>query len=177
MKAVKSFRIPEYIRHWLDKYKYVLLVCVVGLALALMSFDGDEHIQQDTTASRDLDSQIRVLEENLESVFSSISGVGRVKVLLTVKSGYESVYAYDENKTANKSESSAASTSQSQLVTITGETGKNPAVVRINSPVFMGAVVVCDGGDNAKVCLQLTQAIKSLTGITADSITISKMKD
>ncbi|MBE7003799.1 MAG: hypothetical protein E7425_05890 [Ruminococcaceae bacterium] len=37
-----------------------------------------------------------------------------------------------------------------------------------------GAVVVCEGADNASVRLALTQALRSLTGLSADRITIVK---
>lgn len=39
-----------------------------------------------------------------------------------------------------------------------------------------GAVVVCEGADSAAVRLELTQALRSLTGLSADRITIVKGK-
>ena len=37
MKMTREFKLPktEYLQQWFDKYKYLLLVCLVGLALLL----------------------------------------------------------------------------------------------------------------------------------------------
>ena len=42
------------------------------------------------------------------------------------------------------------------------------------SEKWEGAVVVCEGADSAAVRLELTQALRSLTGLSADRITIVK---
>ena len=39
-----------------------------------------------------------------------------------------------------------------------------------------GAVVVCDGGDDAAVRLAVTQAVSAYTGLGSDRITVMKMK-
>lgn len=170
---VKKPAVPEYLRRLFDKYKYVLLLCVVGLVLILLPF-GNSSPETQKTTTEDTDPVI-LLQDQLEDLFSEIEGVGRVRVLLTAKSGGETVYAYDESKNASKSDGSASSSSSMTLVTVNGS-GSSPVVVRINAPAFSGAVVVCDGADSTKVQLNLTQALSSLTGITSDNIVIVKMK-
>lgn len=39
-----------------------------------------------------------------------------------------------------------------------------------------GAVVVCQGADDAGVCLRITQAVRCYTGLGADKVQIFKMK-
>ena len=41
-------------------------------------------------------------------------------------------------------------------------------------PVFQGALVVCEGADQAQVRLAMTQAVSALTGLGTDRITICK---
>ena len=48
--------------------------------------------------------------------------------------------------------------------------------VQTAAPVYRGAVVVGEGGGSASVRLEVTRVIQSLTGISADRIVISKMK-
>ena len=43
-------------------------------------------------------------------------------------------------------------------------------------PVFRGAVVLCDGADDASVRLSVTQAVSTVCGIGADKVTVLKMK-
>ena len=40
----------------------------------------------------------------------------------------------------------------------------------------MGAIVVCQGGDNATVRLAIIEAVSNVTGLGADKISVLKMK-
>jgi len=42
--------------------------------------------------------------------------------------------------------------------------------------LYRGAVVVCQGGDNASVRLAVVEAVSNATGLTSDRITVLKMK-
>ena len=42
------------------------------------------------------------------------------------------------------------------------------------SPVYRGALVVCQGGNQPAVRLAVTEAVAALTGLTADRITVAK---
>ena len=61
-------------------------------------------------------------------------------------------------------------------MTLSDSGGQSPVSLRQQAPVYRGAVVVCQGGDSAAVRLAVTQVIQSLTGLSADRIVISKMK-
>ena len=41
---------------------------------------------------------------------------------------------------------------------------------------YQGAVIVCDGAGSAEIRLALTEAVRALTGIPSDCISILKMK-
>ncbi|MFQ8983403.1 MAG: hypothetical protein ACLR6W_04145 [Evtepia sp.] len=43
-------------------------------------------------------------------------------------------------------------------------------------PRYQGALVVCPGGDDPEVRLQITEALSALTGLGADKISISEGK-
>ena len=58
--------------------------------------------------------------------------------------------------------------------TVFGE--DNALVTRRTSPEYLGAVIVAQGGDNPRVCLDLVRAMCSLTGLTSNKITVLKMK-
>lgn len=178
MKKDKVIKIPEYIKHNLDKYKYVLMICALGLILALWP-SGDKAKAQSAepmAAEAPLYGDAELLSQSLSEAFSAIEGVGQVKVLLTVKTGYESVFAYDQTQAVNGGETQKNTNTQTQLVTVSGGGEESPVVRKINYPVFMGAVVICQGGDSPKIKLELTQAVKSLTGISSENIVITKMQ-
>lgn len=177
MKELRG-KLPEYFLHWFDKYKYLLLVCLVGLVLIVLPGKGTSKADSDTEeTAQTVADQAVALEKQMETVFSQITGVGNVRVLLTVKSSEESVYAYDRNTSSSQTETGSSQSSQTELITVGGGSNESALITKTRMPEFLGAVVVCEGGDSAKVRLQLTEAIRSLTGITADNIVISKMQD
>jgi stage III sporulation protein AG len=54
---------------------------------------------------------------------------------------------------------------------------ETPLVVQETYPVYQGALVLCQGADNAAVRLDIVSAISGLTGLGADKITVIKMED
>ena len=178
MKITNGFKLPktEYLQHWFDKYKYPVLVCLVGLILLIWPKSTDTYEKKQTVTGTASIDQVAALERQMEDLFSNISGVGKVKVLLTVKSSTETVYAYDTDQSTTKRENEQLQSIKTELITVGSGSGEKPVITQTRMPRFLGAVVVCEGADNAKVCLQLTEAVRSLTGITSDNIVISKMQ-
>ena len=62
-------------------------------------------------------------------------------------------------------------------VTVRLEDGSEALVMRKRLyPEYKGAVVVCDGADNAGIRLKVINAVGALTGLSSDRITVMKMK-
>lgn len=154
--------IPEYIKKGFHKYKYILLVCIIGLILVLLPQGGGAKPQ----AAEAYELRCAALEQSLEDALCEIEGVGRVKVVLTLRSGAETVYAYNSDER----------TQGERQTTMVMASGSQPVELSTKSPTFQGAVIVCDGADRAVTRLALTEAVKALTGITAENISILKMK-
>jgi stage III sporulation protein AG len=161
--------------YW-NKYKYFLLVLIIGMCLMLFSLP--EHTEQqeetETTASEfDMDS----FKEELCSILSAIDGVGRVEVMLSLESGEEAVYASDISQSnQNSGEDTSSENYQSTMSILSdGSYGEQPILIKSNFPTFRGAVVICDGADDSLVQLKITETVSSLCGISSDRISISKM--
>lgn len=178
MRSKINFKLPklEYLPRWFDKYKYPMLICLVGLVLILWPNDTTKPEEKKMVEITGVEEQTKELEAKMEALFSSMSGVGKVRVMLTVKSGQETIYAYDTDCSTTRREDEQNQTVKSELIVVGSGSGESPVVTKVQMPEFLGAVVVCEGADSAKVCLQLTEAVQSLTGITADNIVISKMQ-
>ena len=163
---------PEAEQLWklLDKYKYVLLLLVVGLALLLWPAGEKEREEESSPETALEDFDLDALEEKLSRTLSRIEGAGKVTVALTVKSGMEQVPLTDRSTSAAERGNSV----EEKTVIISTGSGQE-AVVRVRrGPVFQGAVVVSEGGDRAEVRLLLTQAVAALTGLGSDRITVCK---
>ena len=172
-----KIKIPEYIRDVLYKYKYIALMCAAGILLVLMSGTGTENKSKADTDIVYSEYNVSEIEKVAESIFSKIEGVGKVDVKITVKSGYEAVYAYDTSEDCSQSAGGFSASQEKEIVTISVNGQHRPITLKIKKPEYMGAVIVCEGGDNSKIKLELTQAMKSLTGISADNIVVAKMKN
>ena len=115
------------------------------------------------------------LQADMEEILGTISGVGQVKVLLTVDSDGERQLA--QNTELAYSGSTAAPedySRRSETVLVDGAEGDGTVVVRTVYPTYRGALVVCQGGDRAEVKLAVTEAVAALTGLSADRVTVAK---
>lgn len=168
-----KFATMEYIKQSFDKYKYILLICLLGILLTLIpSKSSAKKTDSDSAVMSEYISSAQEIETSLEELLSNIDGVGRVDIMITMKRGYEPSYIY--NSSTNEANSSLSE--KSELVIARGNSGDTPVISSVSSPEYMGAVVLCDGAGSATVQLEITEAIKSLTGITSDNIKISQMK-
>lgn len=177
MKRFEQWKMPEYLRKLFHRYQYVLLICGLGLLLMLWP-DGEKDSGGNTPLpqAETQEDSAAALEQQLQGLLEQMDGVGRVQVMLTVKSSSESVYAYDKTESRTGDAETGDLSRQSQLVTVTQDGDQIPVSRRQEGPVYQGAAVVCDGGGNPAVQLAVTRVVQSLTGISSDHIVISKMK-
>lgn len=171
---MKTTEFLTFFRTLFHKYQYVLFVCFVGLLLLLWP---QKKVETDVIAQdEDPSDEVFALEARLEEILEAMEGVGRTKVVLTVRTGKEMVYASDRSESLSQNEGSGTSSRQTELVTVNRGGEQMPVALQQIAPVYQGAVVVCQGADSASVRLFVTQAVQSLTGLTSDRIVISKMK-
>lgn len=161
---------PEKFLAALKKYKYVLLVILIGILLMTMPFGTKANEKQDL---QQVQTAKPGMEERLISILSQIQGAGKVSVMLTESAGEETVYQTDQNVSVSDSNSST----QKDTVTVTDDKrSENGLIIQVIPPKYQGALIVCQGADSASVRLAISQAVASLTGLGADRITIVKMK-
>lgn len=153
----------------IKQYKLAALILAVGLLLMLLP-SGSR--QKELSAASPSQSTVTP-EEQLEVILSQIRGVGKVRVLLTVAQGEQTIYIYDEDH----SDTSDTESQRRETVVITGtDRGQSGLVSQVIPPVYRGAVIVCQGGDLPEIRLAVVEAVCDATGLTADKITVLKMK-
>ena len=156
--------IREKAGKWFAKYKYLALILLVGIGLMLIpSRSGSEETPaqtpQHTVEATDIADQ-------LEGILSNIKGAGRVQVMLTVKSGEQTIYQTD-----------TPATDRQDTVIITDDNrAQNGLVQQVISPTYRGAIVLCQGADSASVCLAIKEAVSKVTGLDTSQISVLKMK-
>lgn len=171
-----QWKLPDgaQVRKLLNQYKYVLIAIVAGLILLLWP-TGESREELPAAAGPAAVGEtfdLAELEEKLAETLSQIEGAGKVTVTLTLKSGMEQVLASDRSTSVSERGSSV----EEETVLISGGSGQGQNVVLLTQrwPTFQGALVVCEGGDDAAIRLLMTQAVSSLTGLGADRITVCR---
>ena len=89
---------------------------------------------------------------------------------LSVKNGMEQVLASDRTTSVTERGSSV----EEETVLVNSGGSQEAVLLTQRYPTFQGALVVCQGGDDAEIRLTLTQAVSALTGLGADRITVCK---
>lgn len=157
-----------------DRYKYVALVVLIGAGLLLWP-SGSSSPADTGGSSRVEPAGEQDLQAQMEDILGTVSGVGQVKVLLTLDSDGERQLAQDSE--LQYSGSTAAPEDylrRSETVLVDSGDGDGTVVTRVLYPTYRGALVVCQGGDRAEVKLAVTEAVAALTGLSADRITVAK---
>lgn len=162
----------EGVRKLWNRYKYVALVILIGVGLLLWpATDGKTELPDQTVEN----STERDLETEMEQILGMMSGVGQVKVMLTVESNGEKHLAQDtELRYRGDSEAPEDYSRQTKTVLVDDGSGDAAVVTRSMQPTYRGALVVCQGGGQPDVKLAVTEAVSALTGLSADRITVAK---
>lgn len=158
----------------LQKYKYVLLVALVGIILLLWPSGGGGETASAPPAAVVTDQfQTATLERRLEEALSRIEGAGEVSVVLTLKETPRQVVAQDGTATEGNGQTSRELTT----VLASGGSGvQQPVLLQQLSPAYQGALVVTQGGNDPNVRLAISGAVSALTGLGADKISICQGK-
>lgn len=150
----------------LKKYGSVALVVLVGIFLLTLPTEASEESETTAGVSARADPK---LQEELAELLSGVSGAGKVEVLLTQAQGEETLYQEQQRI-------SGSETSRDTVVLSGSDRGEFGLIRQVNPPVYQGAVVLCQGADSPQVKLAMVEAVKCATGLTADRITVLKMK-
>lgn len=133
------------------------------------------------------DSYAGYWEEKLEEALRFVEGVGKVRVLITVRESEQKIVEKDGPETySDTSEKDAAGGSriagesriEKSTVYTTDESGRNvPYVTMTIPPAVEGVVVIAQGAQKQSVQENIIEAIQVLFDIDANKIKIVKMKN
>lgn len=157
----------QWLTDWFSRYKYVLLVGLIGVGLLLLPSGKENQVQQPGDQPV---STKPALEDQLELLLRQLQGAGDVKLLLTTAQGERYIYQTDSNAGQNGE-------LRLETVIVSGaDRQENPVLQQTVGPVYQGAVVLCQGAADAAVRLAVVEAVSKATGLGADKICVLKMK-
>lgn len=153
----------------LSRYKFPAIMLLLGVVLMLLPAGKKTTAASEETPPQAFD--LEAMERQMEELVGCIDGVGRVKVMLTLRTGPTLSLASDKDETLRDAEMRT----ESQILKLNRGSGMQEVVItQQRYPVFQGAVIVCDGAGNSAVRLQVTEAVSVLTSLSSDKITVAK---
>lgn len=172
--------------------RVIVALGLLGMALILLSsFLPDEKTNAAKTqpsglasAGFEQEDYAGQLAQSLEAILSKMSGVGEVKVLVTLKQDAEYVYAKDTKSTLDSSEGrqgeSGVSTQskenrEEEYLIIDGSSGKQALLTTRFQPQVQGVVVVCTGGSDPTVAARVTDAVTTALGVGSSRVCVSPL--
>ena len=163
----------EKLRDIFRKYRAVGLVLLAGLLLLLLPTGKSSGQERQTSDDTQLYS-LEETEQRMAEVLGTIDGVGRVRIMLTLRAGSSLRLAED----SSLSDSTGGQTKQEkQVLTVNRGSGRQEVVVTQQLyPTYQGAVVVCEGAGSSSVRLAVVNAVSVLTGLSSDRISVVKWK-
>ena len=150
------------------KYKFVLLVVLVGIILMLLPVSSQTQETEENKSQIPQESfDLAAMEQRMEEVLGKIDGVGKLRLMLTLQSGTRLTLAEDTQRDQDRT--------QRETVTLKRGSGNQEIVITNRFyPVYQGAVVVCHGADSSAVRLAITETVQALTGLPSDRIMVAK---
>lgn len=125
-------------------------------------------------------------EEKLENILSKISGVGKVRVMITYSVSSSVTPVYDEtSKVSNTTENDDSGGTRTITQTENGKQivykensdgSKEPITKNTESPKMEGAIIVAEGAENIDVKTNIIEAVEAATGLATHKIQVFKME-
>lgn len=175
----------------LPRKNYLLILLLSGILLLVIVWPLPDDRSEDTGADKEeagnssADSDYgEYLESRTEKLLSEVDGAGKVTVMLTLKSGGQKIIEKDqssgEQSTAEEdSEGGTRSVRDysSETTSVYEQTSEGASIPYVSEellPQIEGVAVIADGGGDAVVAKNLTEAIQALFGVEAHKIKIMK---
>lgn len=157
----------------------ILVVCGILLILISygMSFDGNSgkkegqtEVRQETDTMAKQKQYREQMKQELTGILRRVEGVGNVEVMLTLKASNEKVTLKDNTDRGNATE-------EQTVLIEDSERNSSPYVIQEKEPELEGVVIVCDGGEDAGIKREITEAVSALFQIDSHKIKIMKSKE
>ena len=155
------------------KLLIIIILIVIGIILLIIPNSGGNSNQNNVNPDLRLEEYATRVEDKIADLCSSVRGVANVKVTVYFDSGFETVYAYNEESKTTTS----GYNSEKKYVTIGSGNGESMVCLVERMPKIKGVAIVCRGGGNPYTAQQLISLISSAYGIPTNNIFVAEGKN
>ena len=177
----------------------LLIILLVGILLVVIVIPVPDKKNTDTVkntaderktenSQTDFEEEYeQYLEQRVSRALEYVQGVGKTEVMITLKSSGQNVVEKDQKSSSqitDEEDSSGGTRSvkdstadKTSIYEQSSDGTQSPYVSKKLTPEIEGVIVIAQGGDNAVVVENITEAIQALFGVEAHKIKIMKRTD
>lgn len=162
--------------------KKILLILMLGICLIVLSLPAASKTTKNQTTKKvkeesSTDTYVKKQEDRLVKALKQVEGVGKVKVMITVKSSKEAVVNKDSPYEESTNEKEKTVKEDEETILIEEDGKKVPYVIKEIEPEVEGVVVVAEGGGNDIINQNIVEAVTVLFHISSYKVKVLKMED
>ncbi len=150
------------------KFEYILIAILIVLLLCLFLSGSNLFGFNASKGVSETSNYEVIMEEKLENLLSKVDGAGSVSVIISVDGTTKKEYL----KNTQTKKENGVEIIEETTVFINGK----PYITKENYPEVLGVVVICQGGENVKVKMAITEVITTVLPVTSENIRILKKK-
>lgn len=143
------------------------------MLLALSEWTGTRP-KTETAQPAQPEAYAKQMETRLTELIRSIDGAGKTQVLVTLRSGEETVWA--RNDTMEHEADTSRLRSEQTYVLVRAGSDETGLRLKTITPGVQGVAVVCEGADDPQVQQRITQTVTAALGIGAAHVSVVKMQ-
>ncbi|WP_122642933.1 stage III sporulation protein AG [Luxibacter massiliensis] len=179
----------------------LLIIFLAGLLLVVIAIPASDKKgggteREDTSVQDGLSSYSsqnssgeyeEYMERRVAEALECVEGVGKAEVMITLKSSGQKIVEKDQQSSSQVSQEEDSSggtrtvedqtADKTSIYEQTSDGSQSPYVSKEMAPEIAGVLVIAQGGDDAVVVQNITEAIQALFGVEAHKIKIMKRTD
>ncbi len=153
----------------------VALVVLLAFSELLESDESGDVLREENTSAY-ASQYTAEAEKELEGILREISGAGKVRVMITLESTYENVFAKGYETKTQEQEGKTQSESQEEYIIIKqGSANEESLIVKVYEPQIKGVAVVAQGADDVYVKQAIIETVCALYDISSAKVSVTKM--
>lgn len=166
-------KIKKWIQSLKDKKRLEIVIAVVAVVLMLVLYFSSRKSPTVSASANDnfavsASDYCQRTEKELATALEAMKGVGKVNVVIHWESGVERIIAYATSSSGNN-----VSTTPT---IISSQGASSPIVLKELYPKAVGVIIICQGGDNIAVKLDVINAVSVLLDVSQNKVNVYAMK-
>ena len=141
--------------------KVLMLAAALVLGVALLLFGGGTDQKSSAPDELSTDEYAAELEKKISELCLRVEGVSNVSVAVSLRGGFEYVYATDAS---------------GKPVTVGSGSSASGILIRMKTPEIAGIGIVCNGGGNEGVKNRLISLVSAACGVGSNRIFVTEAK-